>query len=92
MPHIEINVCLYLFIFCSIFILKFICIYIPLIPFSISTGLITTTARKLDRENQPEHILEVNDLFGLNEWYICVVCVKTKTKRKKKTFYSCPTI
>lgn len=23
-------------------------------------GLITTTARKLDRENQPEHILEVN--------------------------------
>lgn len=27
------------------------------------TGLITTTSRKLDREQQGEHILEVNNFF-----------------------------
>ena len=32
---------------------------LKLIEFHEITGLLTTTARKLDRENQPEHILEV---------------------------------
>lgn len=27
--------------------------------YHVNVGLITTTSRKLDRENQPEHILEV---------------------------------
>lgn len=31
--------------------------------FMHSIGLITTTARKLDRENQAEHILEVCNIF-----------------------------
>lgn len=30
----------------------------------IFTGLITTTSRKLDREQQGEHILEVNNFFN----------------------------
>lgn len=29
----------------------------------VFTGLITTTSRKLDREQQGEHILEVNNFF-----------------------------
>lgn len=30
----------------------------------IFTGLITTTSRRLDREQQGEHILEVNNFFS----------------------------
>lgn len=37
-----------------------------LINYSLTfAGLITTTSRKLDREQQGEHILEVNNLFRL---------------------------
>lgn len=46
--------------------------------FSFVLGLITTTSRKLDREHQSEHILEVSFIFKANnEKYINMANVIT---------------
>ncbi len=51
--------------------------------FPYFTGLITTTARKLDRENQPEHILEVSKncfcLFFISYLFSCLQKKKPHT-------------
>lgn len=42
----------------SLFLFFFL-FFCTLYFYHVNVGLITTTSRKLDRENQPEHILEV---------------------------------
>ena len=43
------------------------------------SGLITTSGRKLDRENQAEHVLEVSNAFN-HIYHIEAICIQPITK------------